>query len=121
MEGALVFTVFFVLIFGIMDFGRMVWSYTLISHAAREATRYAIVHGSASGHVASQSQIKDVVKNSAVGLDPASLSTTVTFTPDQSTGSTAKVSVTYNFSPIVPYMPGGPITLKSSSQMMIFQ
>ena len=121
MESALVFSVFLMLIFGLMDLGRMVWSYTLISHAAREATRYAIVHGSASGHVASQSQIKDIVKNSAVGLDPASLSTTVTFTPDQSTGSTAKVSVTYNFSPIVPYMPSGPIALKSTSQMMIFQ
>ena len=38
--------VFMVMILGLMDFGRMVWSYTMVSHGAREATRYAVVHGS---------------------------------------------------------------------------
>ena len=120
-EGALVFLVFFVMIFGLMDFGRMVWTYTMISYGAREAARYAIVHGTASGHTASVSTIQGIVTSHAPGLDPNSVTTNVTFTPDQTAGSTAKVAVTYSFTPLVPYMPQGTISMKSTSQMTIIQ
>ena len=120
-EGALVTLVFMVMIFGLMDFGRMVWSYTLVSYGAREATRYAIVRGSDSGHTASVSQIQGIVTSHSPGLDPANLTTTVTFTPNQSAGSTVKVAVTYKFYPITPYIPVGAIQLTSTSQMVIYQ
>jgi Flp pilus assembly protein TadG len=120
-EGALVMVVFLFMLFGLMDFGRMVWSYTTVAHSAREATRFASVHGSASGHTASASQIQGIVTSSSLGLDPSKLTTTVTFTPDQSAGSTVKVSVSYSFSAIAPYIPVAPIALTSTSQMVIYQ
>src|SRR6266849_2244573 len=119
LEGALVMLAFLLILFGILDFGRMVWSYTLVSYGAREATRYAMVRGTASGHTASVSAIKNVVTSSALGLDPNSITTNVTFSPDQSAGSTVKVAVTYNFAPIAPYIPSGTVALKSTSQMVI--
>jgi len=119
-EGALVMLVFLALIFGLMDFGRMVWVYTTIANGAREATRYAMVNGTASGHPASVAQIQAIVPSRSPGLDSSCLTTTVTFNPNQSAGSTVKVSVSYSFTPLAPYIPG-PITLKSSSQMMIYQ
>jgi Flp pilus assembly protein TadG len=120
-ESALTFLVFMVLLLGILDFGRMVWSYTLISYAAREATRYAMVRGTGTSHTASSDQIKAIVTSQAPGLGLDTSNTAVTFTPDQSPGSTVKVAVTYNFTPLVPYIPSGTVTLKSTSQMMIYQ
>jgi ABC-type dipeptide/oligopeptide/nickel transport system permease subunit len=44
-EFALVFPVFVLLLVGIFDFGRAIWINDTLSTAAREAGRYAIVHG----------------------------------------------------------------------------
>ena len=120
-EGALVMLAFMLILFGILDFGRMVWSYTLVSYGAREATRYAMVRGTDSGHAATVDDIKKIVTGSALGLDSSKITSSVSFSPDQSAGSTVRVAVTYSFSPLAPYMPGGPISLKSTSQMIIYQ
>lgn len=44
-EFALVIPLFLVLLFAIVDVGRVVWASNTLSNAAREATRFAIVHG----------------------------------------------------------------------------
>lgn len=120
-EGSLVFLAFFVMIFGIMDFGRMIWTFTLLSHGAREATRYAMVHGTASGNTATVSQIQGIVTSRMVALATSSVTTNVTFTPDQNPGSNVKVAVSYNFTPLSPYIPAATIPMKSTSQMVIIQ
>jgi Flp pilus assembly protein TadG len=47
-ETALILPVFLMLLMGIVDMGRAVWATTSLASAAREATRYAIVHGGSS-------------------------------------------------------------------------
>ena len=47
-EFALVFPVFILLLVGMFDFGRVVWVNNTLATAAREAARFAIVHGSKS-------------------------------------------------------------------------
>ena len=47
-EFALVLPVLLMLILGLFDVSRAVWQENTLAFAAREATRYAIVHGSAS-------------------------------------------------------------------------
>jgi Flp pilus assembly protein TadG len=44
-ETALILPLFLMLLMGIVDMGRAVWATTSLSSAAREAARYAIVHG----------------------------------------------------------------------------
>lgn len=44
-ETALVLPLFLVCLLGIVDMGRAVWATTSLAAAAREAARYAIVHG----------------------------------------------------------------------------
>jgi Flp pilus assembly protein TadG len=44
-ETALIIPIFLMLLMGIVDMGRAVWATTSLASAAREATRYAIVHG----------------------------------------------------------------------------
>lgn len=44
-EFALVIPVFLVMMFGVLDFGRVIWARNSLENAAREGARYAIVHG----------------------------------------------------------------------------
>jgi hypothetical protein len=44
-EFALTFPVFILLLIGIFDFGRVIWVNDTLATAAREAARFAIVHG----------------------------------------------------------------------------
>jgi hypothetical protein len=44
-ETALILPLFLMLLMGIVDMGRAVWATTSLASAAREAARYAIVHG----------------------------------------------------------------------------
>ncbi len=44
-EFALVLPVFLLMVFGIIDLGRVIWAYDNLANAAREGARYASVHG----------------------------------------------------------------------------
>lgn len=44
-EFALVFPLFMLLLLAVFDFGRVIWVHNMVQNAAREAARYAIVHG----------------------------------------------------------------------------
>ncbi len=44
-ELALVLPIFLTMLFGIVDLGRVVWANDSLANAAREAARFAIVHG----------------------------------------------------------------------------
>ena len=46
-ETALVLPLFLILLLGIVDTGRAIWATTSLASAAREAARFAIVHGGA--------------------------------------------------------------------------
>ena len=44
-EFALVMPMMLVMAIGVVDFGRVLWAQDIVSNAAREGARYAIVHG----------------------------------------------------------------------------
>ena len=114
--GLLMFT------FVITDFGRAVYAYNFVSYSAREATRYAVVHGSNSSSPASSSNqdpVKNVVLNEANGLDSTALTITPTWTPDNKPGSVVKVQVQYNFKPVSFFLPSTTLSLSATSQMVI--
>ena len=68
-EYSLVILVFLFVLLGIMEFGRIVTAYNILSGATREGTRYAIVHGSRSGVAATASDVQDQVRRWCIGLD----------------------------------------------------
>ncbi len=45
LEFALVIPIFLVILLGMVDVGRVIWANNTLSNAAREAARFAIVHG----------------------------------------------------------------------------
>jgi Flp pilus assembly protein TadG len=107
-EFALISVMFVIVLLGVVEMGRMVLVYTTIANAAREGTRYAIVHGadqtvspSGPGNV---TNVQTVVKNfaSAGLLNTGALTITVSYPNGNNTaGSTVTVKVTYRYDPFV--------------------
>jgi Flp pilus assembly protein TadG len=133
-EFALVLPIFLLVVFGIIDLARAVWEENELAFAAREATRYAIVHGSSStvpsgpggagysaGPPVSDSNITNVVLNYTVGIPG------VTVTPswvDGNNNRNSRVAVDV-FATFVPlpsqYLLGSALTvpLRGGSMLVI--
>jgi TadE-like protein len=147
-EFALVIPLMLLFIFAIVDFGRVIYMYSVLSDVAREGARYAIVHGSlATGGVDPQSgpgtsdptgstYVVPAAKAVAFGLNPSSVRVGVcwgfdcTVPADCSAGSstalspipdvTVKVRACYNFQAIVTSaIPVGPIPLSAQAALVV--
>ncbi len=116
-ELSLVGILLFTLVFGIMELGRAIWIYDTVAHLAREGARYAIVRGAESGQVASAADVDAHLQTLAAGM--TGLAVTTTWTPDNESGSVVQVRVDRPFDPIVPLVGLPPITLSSTSRMVI--
>jgi Flp pilus assembly protein TadG len=114
-EFSLVALLLCLLLLVFVDFGRMLLIYNGISNAAREGTRYAIVHGAnrtGSGidgpsSSSDYSQVQTVVRSfaSSAGLSPGDVTVTVTYSPGNNIGDLVEVTAAYSFSPFVGYFP----------------
>ena len=96
MEFAVIAPIFFMLIFGMFEFGRMVMVQQLLTNAARSGSRVAVIDGSTSSEVIST--VEDYLEGGSVNpqaltvtVDPSNLSSTDTGDP-----VSVKVSVLYD-------------------------
>ena len=121
LEFGLSFILFFTFVMAIMEFGRIIASYNILAGATREGVRYAMVHGSASGSAATNTDIQDVVRNWSVGLDRSSVSVTTTWTPGNGPGSKVRVQASYAVLPFTALILKNGITLQSNSETVISQ
>jgi Flp pilus assembly protein TadG len=137
-EQALVLTVLLMVMFGIIDFGRALYTYHFVSEAAREATRWASVRGNkcaglTGGCPADGADVQTFVANvSGMGLDPAKITATTSWPIQPYSSSTCavniknpgcvvQVQVNYAFQFILPFLPASAFTMSSTSQMVITQ
>jgi hypothetical protein len=78
-EMAFVLPVFLLLVIGLFDLGRAVFQVNTLAYAAREGTRYAIVHGQASEDPVApgnESDVVNVVRDAAIGVTAVSVAVT---------------------------------------------
>jgi Flp pilus assembly protein TadG len=105
LESAIVYPVVFLLILGLIIGGLGVFRYQEVASLAREASRYACVHGTRYAKVTGKpaAAAVDVYNNAilprVVCLDLSQLSYSVTWTPDNNPGSTVSVNVSYHWVP----------------------
>jgi Flp pilus assembly protein TadG len=131
-EFALVAPMFFLLLFAIIDFGRYVYYVQVLNNAAREGTRYAIVHGERSfnpaGPAPDDPDVTAVVRNFAVGVigDPTTLAIHSSWEqanpadpPKNGRGDKVAVTVTYQFHSVIPIVPIPPIQVQGASTLVI--
>ncbi len=121
-EFGLSFLVFMFVMYGIMEFGRMIASYNILAGAVREGARYATVHGGASGSTAINSDIQTVVRKWSLGLDASSVNVNTTWSSTlKGPGSQVTVLATYAIVPFSGLILKNSVTLQSSSAMVISQ
>ena len=97
-EFALSFLLFLVLVVGIFEGGRLVWTYETLAHAARQGARTAIVHGERNP-LSDDSAIVDAVRAQAVGLPSGEVIVdTVWSDAEKKGGSIVTVSASYPIS-----------------------
>ena len=138
LEMALSVGILLTFIFGIMEVSLAAYTYHFISEASREATRYAIVRGSACNSFANcnidgpglQTYIRGIafpgisplsLTVAASATTPAGTTCTGTLTPCNVPGNPVQVTVTYTFPLGIPFMPSRTLTMSSTSQMIISQ
>jgi Flp pilus assembly protein TadG len=116
-EFALVLTVLVLLIYGILEVSRLVFISSEIDNAAREAAHYAAFNA------ASQQDLVSVVDSKLALGDPNSVTVVG---PDYTRSDGARcnfcpvqVTVTYNWTTLVPILNLGPLTLHSTSTALI--
>ncbi|MFC7063859.1 TadE/TadG family type IV pilus assembly protein [Halobacillus seohaensis] len=113
-ELALVLPILLMLIFGIVDFGRIFHAYLTLDHAGREAARTASVG-------AEDSEIYATVTNSTVGLNDSNLNTKLSPSGERESGSEISVTLTYDIGFLTPVIQSlsSPITLKDTTVMRV--
>jgi Flp pilus assembly protein TadG len=110
-EFALAISVFMLLVLGTFDLARAYFAYTVVTNAAREASRYGAAHSSESGWMSAAQQAG---MNLAVGVDTAALTLNVA-TQQIDALPYIRVSGTYRFHSITPFVGallGDPITIQ---------
>jgi len=133
-EFALILPVTLMLFVGVFDVARIVFTSTTLSHAVREGTRYAAVHGAASSAPtgpgaasytapSTDTTITAVVQAAAIGVSAPAV-TAVWTSNDANRGSDVVVTATYPFVPILStaFLGGAlRVTLSASSALAIQQ
>jgi Flp pilus assembly protein TadG len=121
-EFTFVAMLFLTMLFGLVEIGRVLFTYTTIVTAARVGVRYAIVHGGnrnpPSGPGNDPTDVVSVVTNLTAigGLTTANILTPIVTYPDgkNTVGSQVKVTVTYPYTSLISIAPLN-ITLTSTS------
>ena len=121
MEVSLSLLLVLTIVIAIMEFGRIVYSYSILAGATKEAARYAIVHGSRSSSPATEADIRAQVNRFAIGLETSSITVQTTWVPANTPGSRVQIQTSYNIAPMTGVILGSPLTLGSRSEMVISQ
>ena len=120
-EGAVVFLVFGVLIAGMMEVGIVGLAGSAVTFAAHRAARFASLRGSSSGHAATVSDIQASATDSAAPLNPANLTVSVAWMPNNNPGSSVQVTVAFVLRPSVLPLSAHILTLQSTARQRIAQ
>jgi Flp pilus assembly protein TadG len=131
-ETVIVMSVLLALMFGIVDFGRAMYTYSFVAQLARQGARWAVVRGANCTLLdhcqAVQTDVQTYVQSLNEGATVASsLSVTAVWPGPAATcqtnhapGCVVQVTVSYPFKFFLPWvLPGNAWTVSSTSQMVV--
>ena len=111
---------FIMFLWGTLAFSHAVFAYNNVAFLAREATRWAAVHGASSGNVADEAAVATYTKRRSAGLDKSKLNVTAAWSNAAKTaGSQVTVTVTYAGATLPLKVLARPLTVGSSSSATI--
>ncbi|MGM0379993.1 MAG: TadE/TadG family type IV pilus assembly protein [Bacillota bacterium] len=115
-EMAIILPILLLLILGIFDFGRILYSQILLENNARYAARVGIVKNS-------DSEIMQAINESSSGLDSSRLN--IVIDPSQSSrssGDSLRVKLDYDveiFTPLMSNIIGNPVNISGEATMRV--
>jgi Flp pilus assembly protein TadG len=113
-EFALIVPLLVLLLFGIVDFGRIFHAYLTIDHAGREAARAASIGKD-------DTQVKSTAVTDAVGIGLTSDRVVISPNGTRVSGNDVSVTITYPITFLTPVIGSivGPITLEDTTVMRV--
>jgi Flp pilus assembly protein TadG len=137
-EMAIAAVAFFSLLFGIVDFGRALYTYNFVAELAREGARWWIVRGTTSCTNSSngltdcdattaeiqsyvQSLNEGATKAPSIQVSPAPVQCPNNASASAAPGCLVSVKVSYPFTFMMGYLPQATITMSSTSSMVVSQ
>lgn len=120
-EGAMVLLPFMMLSVGTFVFAHCVWAQNQVAFVTRAASRWAAVRGSTANTVATSTSVRAYALTEAIGFDPAKLTVTTTWTPNNQPGSTVTVNVQYVVVRMSDFVMPQDLTVGSTSTVTIQQ
>jgi Flp pilus assembly protein TadG len=116
-EFLVVAIVFFLLVFGAVQFSRALVQYNVVSNATKSSVRWAAVRVSSAGQTpATPTQVHDYIATQMYGYSETD---SVSWNPDASRGSTVQVVVRSSYTTSIPLMPSFTLPMRSAAQMII--
>lgn len=110
-EFGMVLPVFLLLIFGTIEFSRVLWSQHALGYAAEQAARYAIANPSATTE-----EVRTYAETQVMTVDKSAV--TVTVAQESLDGiDYLTVTVAYPFQAILPFVPLGSLSLTGLSRV----
>ena len=119
-EFAFAFPILILLLVGILDIGRALWTTSTLDHAAREGARYASLRGAESRYPASDAEIQAFVRNRAIGIDSSDLTVSVAWAPNSYSGGYVTIQVAQPFGFLLTgFLDLSPLDLTGESTMTV--
>jgi Flp pilus assembly protein TadG len=117
-EGALCFSAFLFITFGVIEFAMAVYAYNFCCYAAQDAARWASTRGSNYPTPVTGDDIRTHVVNQAVALTNWVYVSTV-WSPDNKPGGTVRVTVKYSVVPLTGVSLHRNLWVESTAQVVI--
>ena len=122
-ETIVLLPVFMLLVFGMLDYARMLWADLVLRHAAAETARYAMVHGSTAPDPATMTDLRNVFLGATTAIDGSQLS--LEMVPAWETGNvpggTLRLQINYRFDFLWQFLPAGSINLQHTEFVQVVQ
>lgn len=125
-EFSLAFIAFIMMLMGLMEFGRAVWTFSTLSHAVSQGARYAAVHGSGNpvlvnGNDNTAAAISDVVKTNSIGLNSSQVTVNTVWSPNNERGSEFTITASYPLPMMLGslFFSGGTLTINDQANGVV--
>jgi Flp pilus assembly protein TadG len=108
--------IFFMTVFGTLEFGIAIWHYNMVANLAQEGARYASVRGSTS--TLTGCDVNCFIQSRRVGI---TVTVTTPLGPPSGIdpGAPVSVRVATTFAPLTGLVPFATMTLESTAQMVV--
>lgn len=120
-EFALVAPIFFLMLFGVIEMGRLIWINHELANGTREAARFAMVRGSEASACATVTDLENVILDRTSAIQSGQLDLTGNTGPlCGEPGTKVVIEAEYDFDPMLGIIPGlNSLTLNARSEVIV--